>query len=193
MSNLREQFNKTTTFITRFTSAGVPILTATGKIYIYRNSDKQYLVGGSWQVVRATSTMIKISDTNQPGQWRFEFDNTVDSALSIDQYVIEMVDDSGNSDNPINLLEMYVGGYIDPIVADIKRLLGLEHDNFVTEATAISLNGKMTQGDVYIYDSAVNATADIRTTPGGLIYQYHIEAPLTVSGNFDKFTQTRVL
>lgn len=191
MSNLRTQYETTTPFIARFTSSGTPILNATGVIFIYRVSGtKEYWNGSSWQTARVSVSMTEISETNQPGDWIYLFDNSV--GISIDEYVIEMVDTSGNSDNPIERLALLVGGYIDPIVESISRLLGLSHENFVLDPTSQAVTGVMTAGDVYIYDNATNATADLRTVPGGLTYKYHVEAPHSLAGILIKFTQTLV-
>lgn len=188
--NFREQYNKTTTLKARFTMNGVPVLNATGKIYIFRQSDLKYFVGLTWQTARQANAMIELGDTEHPGYQYFEFDNTSDNALEVDQYVFEIIDDSGNSNNKIELFEQYVGGYIDPIIADIKRLLGLEHHNIVVAATSIE-SGKMTAGDVYLYDTPSNTAADGRTTSTGVVHAYHIEAPLS-GGDMTKFSQWEI-
>lgn len=185
-------FETVVPFIARFTLLDVPVTDATGVIFIYRLSDNMYWNGATWQGVRISVAMTEISEVQQTGDWRYNFDTAVGN--SSDEYVIEMVDSAvAKSDNIIERISLWVGSYIDPLIADIKRILGLDHDNIVVDATAISLNGKMTEGDVYIYDSASNATLDGRMPATGLIFEYHIDAPLTVQGAFDTFTQIRVL
>lgn len=191
MANLRELHKKTTVFIARFTLAGVPVLDATGVIFIYRVSDKKYWNGSTFVTTRVSNAMTEISEINQAGDWSYSFDNSVGNA--IDQYIVEIKDTAvGKSDNLIERLELAVGGYIDPIILDIKRLLGLNHENIVIEATAVAINGELTTGDVYLYDTPANATADGRTAITGLTDKYHIESPLTVEGKMTKFTQTKV-
>jgi len=189
----RYLFGDTISYKVRFeNAAGVGIANATGVIYIYRNSDKQFWNGSAFQVGRVSLTMFEISETNQIGQWVFEFPTNLTGALAIDEYIAEFEDTSGNSVNRSEFDSALVGGFIDPIVTDIKRLLGLSHENFVLDPTAFTTNGIMSAGDVYIYDSKANADADGRTIATGAIAKYAVVSPhSSTTGQLIKFTQTK--
>ncbi len=178
--------------------AGNGITDAAGVIAIRRTSNNNYWNGATWQVAFVTNVMSEISDANVPGFWKYDFDSSVGDA--VDNYVAEMIDTSGNSSNKLGLSFSYVGNYIDSIEttvddtntkvtaqdAQLLKILGLQHENFVLEPTAFE-NNEMTAGDVRIYDS--KATAELDDKVSGLIAKYSVTAPRT-GGELDKFTQT---
>jgi len=189
----RFNFGDIIKFKTRFEDLNDDGITdASGVIFLYRESGvKEYWNGTSFQVARVSVVMLEVGEVNHAGVWEFSFDTSV--GLAIDEYVAEFRDTSGNSVNKIEILNALVGGYLDPLVTDIQRLLGLNHENFVTEPTAFATpSGIMTVGDVYLYDTKANADADGRSIATGLIAKYHVEAPRSPSTGFlIKFTQTQ--
>jgi len=185
-------FKTVVPFIARFTLNKVPVTDALGVIYIYRLSDFKYWndVSGLWEVPRVSNDMNEISETNQTGDWIYNFDTAVAGALQTDEYIIEMVDSAvAKSDNTIERLSQTVGGYLDLLIDDIKRVLALQHDNFVMDPLTYDINGSMVTGVVRAYETAANADTDNGVT--GILYKYDITGVRTVEGFLGKYTQTR--
>lgn len=176
----------------RFTAAGVAITNATGQIHVVRESDNMFWNNTSWQVARVAVAMTEIDETNFPGEWEYIFDSGDAAHNEIDTYNFEPIDTSGNSDNVIEIFTAFVGGWLDPILLGIQRLLSLAQDNYVMEPTEFSIDDKMTKGIAKGYDSAANATTDDGAT--GLTGKWNIDAPRSPTTNrLLKFTMTRVL
>ena len=169
---------------------GVGILNATGEIAIRRTSDDNYWTGAAWQAAIFQIPMIEIGETNRPGIWRYLFD--LAPHTSDDIYIGEVTDSSGNAQNtPFNLTEDIVSATHDDIGDDLKRILGLNHDNFVLDPTAYDAAGRMTTGEVRIYNSKANTLLDDEVT--GLLHKYTVTSVRTVQGFLAKFTQVREL
>jgi len=163
-------------------SLGVGIDNATGEIFWQRLSDRQYLVAGLWQVSRATSVMIEVVDqVNSKGVWVFPFDTTIDSALTEDDYVGEAVDTSGISVNTHEFFNMEVGGLLATISPEVKRMLGLLHENIVFDPVTYDENDRLTLADIRIYDSPANAVNDNGVL--GLVAKYQQISTYTATGN----------
>jgi len=96
---------------------GDGVTTATGVLYVFRQSDKQYYTGSAWQVARSSSTgFAKMGDTNHPGWWEYTLDT---DGWANDEYIFEVRDTSGNAVNVIETATVLVGGYVDFIDGSI--------------------------------------------------------------------------
>lgn len=171
--------------------AGNPISNANMVIRHYRAFDDKYFNGTTWQTAIFDIPMIPHTDTtNHKGRWDYLFDTTPHE--KIDDYTSEMVDLSGNAKNaPFEIIESPVGGYLDSIVDSLKEIAGLGHKNFVMQPTDYSVTDKVTEGDVYVYDTKANADIDGRSIATGLIHKYHFTAPRDPGTDRAlKFTQT---
>ena len=91
-----------------------PELGADGKAYFQRKSDDFYfnpnLVGDietRWQAAPFKVQLIKVSDTNSPGQWKYPFDMT---GLTDDEYNYQVFDENGLAENVPQFGGDIVGG-----------------------------------------------------------------------------------
>jgi len=92
------------------------------------------------------------------------------------------LDDTNNNSVAIN-------GKIDTQAAQLIRILGLNHENFVMDPVTFDVNGSLLTGIVRLYDSKANADTDDGAT--GLIHTYNIKSVRTTQGFLGKYTQTR--
>lgn len=168
---------------------GVGITNANMHIQQRRRADDAFFNGATWQAAVFNIPMIEKSDTvNLPGIWTLNFDTGPHN--SVDDYITEFIDISGNAVNaPFVRDENQVGGYLDSIDADLARILGLNHDNFVHDPTDYDINGRMVTGETRMYNSKANALLDDGAT--GLLFKYTVTSARTVQGFLAKFTQTR--
>lgn len=188
MSSDRFDFGDVIKYEARFEDgAGAGITNAAGKINIRRKSDDTFWTGFVWQAAPFEIIMDEISDANVPGQWKFDFDTA--PHLSVDQYVASISDSSGNAVNRINQQLAYVGE--TAANDELKRLLGLSHENFVFDPLTYDTQGRMITGVVRCYDSKANADTDDNST--GILYRYDVDSVRTIEGFLGKFTQTRTL
>lgn len=178
----------------------VPITTATGKIDARRLSDDSFFNGTIWVATPTSFLMTKVSDANAPGWQRFLFDTT---GFEKDEYVFNITDSSGNAKNVPQTFSATVGGYpqdiidlivitdgkVDSIAAEVTRILGLSHDNFVLDPDNYDESGRMTEGEARIYNSKTNAETDDGST--GLLFKYSVTSERTIQGFLSKFTQVR--
>jgi len=161
---------------TRFEDVnGAGITNATGVIFIQRTSDNEYWNGSAFQVARVSIVMDEFDETNSPGVWRFDFDSSVGDL--IDNYAFEAVDTSGNS---VNLPEQgfaFVGGYLDQLLTDSSKMLGLMRENTKIKNTVYDGANNLISADIFQYDSKVNVDLDDEVT--GFIRKWTIVSPHT--------------
>lgn len=178
----------------------VPVTTATGKINVRRLSDDLFFNGTIWVAAPTLFSMTKVSDANAPGWQRHLFDTTGEAK---NEYVFNITDPSGNAKNVPQISSAKVGGYpqdivdlititdgkVDSIAAEVTRILGLSHDNFVLDPTGYDVNGRMTTGEARTYDSKANTLTDDGSI--GLTAKYTVTSERTIQGFLSKFTQVR--
>jgi hypothetical protein len=157
---------------------------------IYRGNN-EYWTGAAWQAAPFDLPMTEIDEVNHKGTWKYDFDTTPHNTT--DDYFFEVIDNSGNAINQFEIDAFTVSdsGDLANIEADVKRLLALNHDNFVMDPLTYDANGSMLTGVVRAYDSKANADADDGVT--GLLYTYDITGERTGAGYLGKYTQTRTL
>ena len=187
----------------------VPITTATGKLTIRRLSDDKYFDGVStWSATLVLIDMVKVSDANAPGWWRFLFNTT---GMAKETFITTVTDGSANAKNVPQQGELITGGWpqdildllavidgkvdtIDTnaaaILLDTDRILALSQDNFVFDPTVYDSKGRMLEGEKRLYDSAANSSTDDGVT--GLKYKYAIVSVRTLLGYLGKYTSTRI-
>ncbi len=168
---------------TRFEdSAGVGITNATAVVFIQRTSNNEYWNGAAFQVARISIAMDEFDEVNSPGVWRLDFDTTVGNL--IDDYVFEVQDTSGNAFNRVEQGFAFVGGYLDQLLLDSSKVLGLMHENTTVNPTYDG-SDNLISAIVTQYNSKANAQIDDGAT--GFIRKWTIASPHT-GVTFDKFT-----
>lgn len=169
---------------------GQGITNANMVIQHFRKSDNQFWNGAAWQVARFDIPMIENADTvNFPGRWTYDFDTNPHNL--VDDYYSQVVDLSGNAVNaPFQLIHVPLLGHVDSIINSLVKITGLAMNNFVMDPTDYDTQGRMTEGQARLYDSAANALTDDGST--GILFKYDIVSDRTISGFLAKYTQTLV-
>ena len=132
-----------------------PIITADGKITIRRLSDDLYFDGiSSFSASPTLIQMIKVSDVNSPGWWKFNFDT---DGLPSDTYIATVTDA-----NSLGVNAPLIGeSIVDDSLANAIEIAGAAA---IGKATYNSTTSKLTL--LSHIDQRVLATLDIKDSLG---------------------------
>lgn len=133
----------------------LPVKNGEGVGSFRRQSDNKYWTGTVWQIPEIFLPGIEIDPVNVEGGWLFPFDTSVGEP--IDNYILHAKDLSGQAAlNPPRLFA-YVGGYLEPLEAQLTKLLGLNHENVGIRDLTYDVNKRPLTSRLITYDTPENA------------------------------------
>lgn len=170
--------------------AGNHFLTVNGNLYVDEGGSPVVPTVGSYQIVVSfvvsPQSITTTSPTVTAGVITTEDKQDITQGVWSEPASVGGVDSMGELQRDINTNVLSVSASIDQNSDDLKRILGLVHENIFIDNPTYDSDGNMTAARLRIYSNPASVG-----TASDVIGTYQITAPSTAPGQFASWKQVR--